>query len=298
MSVKVSGVQYILDALQVNFDGVVAAAGGDFTTIQAADDDLDAADFSLLVRPGTYAGWTTSTDDAYIVLGPGVTITSTIVLTGANITLVIGPGADIQGRLDLTGVGCHVVCQNACDLNEVLMDGNFGYLSGGGLDTLVLGSDGVIGVRVTGTDCIVENIAVQTTTGGAGSDAISLEAARFVVRKVKVVDSDLIGINVAVGGVDGLVEGCNVLGADGDGIRNTGPRNRFVGNFVSQAVGANAMTNQGTGDDSAIVGNIFQAALVLDANGDDLVVTGNRIDTTLTDNSTGSTVADNRLDAF
>ncbi|MCH7659739.1 MAG: cation-translocating P-type ATPase, partial [Euryarchaeota archaeon] len=50
-----------------------------------------------------------------------------VVLTGDNVTLIVAPGCDIQGRLDLTGVGCHVLCYNACDLDGVLMSGNFGY---------------------------------------------------------------------------------------------------------------------------------------------------------------------------
>lgn len=302
MGVVVSAVKYILDALQTNFDGVVADSGGDYTTIQAADDALDAGDFSLLVRTGTYAGWTTSTDDAYIVLAPGTVITSAIELSGDNVTLIVGPGCDIQALVTLSGVGCHMICQNACDLDGVLMSGNFGYLNGGGWDTLSNGAAAVDGVKITGADCIVENIAVQTTAGGGNTlDGVSAEGARGTVRKVKVVDSDNIGI-VAITGSDTLVEECIVLGADLYGISAQVARTRMTGNYVI-ATGNDCLRANSNGDNSVFVGNIAQdpaagAPIQLEAGADNCVVVGNRTDGAIADASTGSTVADNDSTAF
>ncbi len=303
--VSKQGILSIAGLPRINYDGVVADSGGDHsgaTAIQDADDALDAAAFSMLVKSGTYAGWTSDTDDAHITLGPGCVITSAVILSGDNIVLVILPGCDLQALLTMSGVGCHVICRNAVDIAGVLMSGNFGYFNGGGKDTLVDGKAATDGVQVTGTDCIVKNCRTNTTPGGGQAiDAVSVEAARCTLDHVDVVDSDQDGISLILGGTDCNVKGCNVLNADEDGIVVTGPRARVEANYIAAAVAGIGIKVEATGDNSAIVANVSDPAGVciqLDANGDNCVVTANRGDGAITDNSTGSVVADNDLTAF
>ncbi len=293
--------KYATEALRTNFDGVVAPAGGDYVDIQAADDDLDAADYSLLVRTGTYTGFTVSTDDTYVFLGPATVITGAIVLSGDNITLIVGPGSNLQTLVTLSGIGCHLYFLNAVDSVGIVLSGNFGYINGGGWDTLVNGGAAVDAIQITGTDCIVENISVQTTLTGQTIDGISCEAARPTIKKVRVVDADNEGISIAVAATDALIEGCNILGADNDGIDLLGPRARIIGNYMI-ALGADGVDVGATGDDSTMMGNIIDNAtgnpIDIHADGENCVVTGNRTDGATVDNSGTSTVADNDEAAF
>jgi hypothetical protein len=287
-----------------SYDGVVAYSGGDFTTIQAADDSLDAGDFSLLVKTGTYAGWTTSTDDAYVLLAPGTVITSGITLSGANIVLEIGPGCDIQGLITMSGVGCHLIIRNACDLDGILMSGNFGYVNGGGWDSLVDGTTANHAFSITGTDCVVENVACQTTAGGATAfDGFNITGPRTTVRKAKVVNSDSDGFAVSVGGADLLIEGCVILNADNGGISTDGPRNRILGNWITKSSTGAGIALDSQSDNSLVVGNVVQMIsgghpISLIALANNCVVQGNRTDGAVDDSSTGSTVGNNDETAF
>tara|TARA_Y100000310_G_C20684585_1_gene818144 strand:+ start:2775 stop:3677 length:903 start_codon:yes stop_codon:yes gene_type:complete len=300
MAISTNPVGYILDAIQTYFDAVVAPSGGDYTTIQAADDVLDAGNYTLLVKTGTYAGFTVSTDKVHIVLGPGTVITSAITLSGDDITLELMPGCDIQAVITMSGANVHVICRNACDLDGVVMSGNFGYFNGGGWDTLVDGTTANHAISITGTDCIVENVAVQTTAGGGQSfHGVSLAGARDGAVAVKVIDSDSVGVITT--GADALVEGCVILGADGENINLGGLRGRAFGNY-GIAAGGNGLAIAAGGDDTVVVGNILKdsAAGVVDiaAAGENCVVVGNRLDGAVTDNSGTSTVADNDVTAF
>ena len=303
MPITLDPVKFILGAIQTTYDGVVAPSGGDFSTIQDADDSLDAGNFTLLVKTGTYAGWTTSTDKAEITLAPGTVITSAVVLSGDDITLTLMPGCDIQGLLTMSGANVHVVAMNACDLDGVLMSGNFGYFNGGGWDTLVDGGAAVDGFQITGADCVIENTACQTTAGGGNAlDGISVEDTRAIIRKVKIADSDNFALTNSSSGSDMLVEGCVILGADGQGFVIGGPRARIIGNWMT-GVGADSIVGDSNSDNSVYIGNVIQDVVAaqpiqLNAGADNCVVAGNRTDGAVLDNSTGSTVAHNDETAF
>jgi len=285
------------------FDGIVDVGGdGHWTTLQAGDDDLDAGNYSMWVKQGTYtAGLTVSTDKAYIFVEPGTVIQGAITLSGDNITLVLGAGCDVQELITLSGANCSLLCQNGVDIDGILVSGNFGLVDGGGWETISNGGTARIGISITGTDGIAKNIACQTTAGGGQSyDALRMTGDRDVASRVKVIDSDNNGIDVVTGGAM-LIEGCMVLGADVLGIDINAPRTRCIGNYVI-ASGNDGIRCDDSGDNSLVVGNTVQnqanQPIDVSTNCEDCVVVGNRTDGAVADNSGTSTVASNEETAF
>jgi len=255
----------------------------------------------MLIKGGAYSTLTVSTNDAKIVVEPGSTFSGAIELSGDNVTLVLGAGCAMSGLVTISGNNCSLICENGVDLVGVLVTGNFGYVNGGGWDTLSNGGTAQWGVSFSGgDDGIVENIAVQTTAGGAsGVGGIRMLAARITVNKVKVIDSDSPGI---VGNsADCVVTNCLILGADDDGISVDGPRNRIIGNMIAD-VGARGIHLEGSADDSTVIGNVVYNpvgdSIEIQATNENAVVVGNRFDGAVDDNSSTSTVANNDETAF
>ena len=269
------------------YDGVVdAGGGGNWTTIQAGDDALDGGDYTMLVKQGTYAeNVIVSTNDVHIVVEPGTDIQGSVTLSGANIKLSLGPN---------------------CDLDGIIVSGDSCLVDGGGWSTISNGGTARIGISVTGSDVIVQNIAAQTTEdGGASYNAIDfVTGARGIVRNCKVITSDG-GAALNAEQAEMLVQGNYIATSDSTGIRVGAARNRIIGNFVNDA-GSNewSIDVNGNGDNSLIVGNITKDPgttnynINLRVNGDNCIMDGNRTDGTNTDSSTGSTVGDNETTTF
>jgi hypothetical protein len=284
------------------FDGVTDASGsGTFATIQAADDFLDGGAYALWVKSGTYAaGFTVSTNNAYIYVEPGTVIEDAITLSGDGITLVFGAQCDIQGLITVSdgAVNCSILCQNGVDMVGVNVGtGAFFLFDGGGWDTLIDGGADREAFVLNSPDAIIKNFAAQTTTGGTSDRVVNANNARQIIRHVKVVDSAHDGI--AQYSQDGLIEGCVILGADNDGIAIHGPTMRVLGNYVIGAGREGIHVGSG-GDNSVIVGNIVKSATGdgIELNGDNCVAVGNRFDGAIDDNGTGTIVAGNNLTAF
>ena len=294
------GQQLKSDIIPLTFDAIVAPSAGDYTTIQAADDVLDAGPYTLIVKTSTYAGYTVATDKAYILHAPATVITSAITISGDDCTLRFAPGCDIQAVITISGNNCRLICENACDLVGIVLSGNYNSINGGGIDILIDGGVANHAVSISGTDCIVENFACQTTAGGGQAfDGINISAARGTIKKIKVVDSDNEGIAVQAAGTDVGITGCNILGADNDGIDLLGPRARIIGVYIYQA-GADGVDVGATGDNSVIDGNIVQDPTgdPINIGADDCVVVANRTDGATVDGVGTSVVADNDEAAF
>lgn len=285
------------------FDGIVAASGADYTTIQAGDDDLDTGAFSMLVKSGSYAGWTTSTANAYINIEPGSTITSAITISGDDCTVVLGAGTDVQGLVTLSGANCNLICRNGVDIDGISCSG-LSFVSGGGWGSLSNGGTAVDGIDVTNgsLDSIVESIGLQTTGAGGGSQyAFQCVGTgdRIVANLLKIVNSDSRGMQLT--GADTLVSGCMVMAADTDGISLQDQRMRVIGSHIVSS-GDDNLDVGVIGDDSIMAGNISQDptsdSMALASGGDDCVGVANRLDGVVNDSSTGSVIADNNTTAF
>jgi hypothetical protein len=280
------------------FDGIAEADGSSqFTTLQAADDELDSAAYSLYVKQGTFAaGFTVSTNNAYIFVEPGTVIQAAITLSGTGITLVLGAECDVQGLITISGNNCSLICQNGVDIDGIAVSGDTCLVDGGGWDTLVDGGTTRRAIAVTGSDVIVQNIASQTTpTPDPGNNFEAYHntsGVRNTIRNVKVVDSDYHGITVD--SQYSLIEGCTVLGADNNGINVPGPSVRVIGNFII-AVGGDGIGTAGGSDNMLVVGNIIKdhgaQGIDINASAEDCCIVGNRVDDLGTD--PGSGVVDN-----
>ncbi len=294
----------VLRPIPASFGGIVAPVGGDYSTIQDADDVLDAAPYSLYVKTGTYPGFTISTNDVFIMFGPGVVITGPIIRPGNNITIHAGPGCTLEDLMTVSGNAGHTIAENGLRSAGMLSTGNFGYLNGGGWDSVVDGGITRHAIRLEGTDLVIENIAAQTTGGGGSAfEAVSVAggADRPALYKIKVVDSDDNGILIGGTREDALVLGCIVLAADADGISLGGPRARVEGNYVAPGVGGVGIHALLNADNSVYQYNIVDpagSAITLDIGADNSLVAHNRTDGAITDNSAGSSVTNNNTVAF
>ena len=288
------------------YDGVVDAGdGGNWDTLQAGDDDLDAGDYTMLVKGGTYgAGLTVSTNDAYIYVEPGTQITGNIVLSGANVKIAFGPGCNIAGTVTLSGANCSVIFENGCDLDGIIVSGNLCFVDGGGWDTISNGGTARIGISVTGTDAIVQNISAQTTAGGGSAFvAIDVTGGRFTFKNVRVIDSDAAAFHWVA--PDGLITGCTILGADTQGMfcdaSTDSSSCRIIGNRIT-ATANQGILIQDAGDNTVVSGNEVEAvvgvSVEIGTNAENCVVVGNRLDGAVTDGSGTSTVANNDTTAY
>lgn len=293
------------------YDGVVAITGrADFSTIQAADDVLDAAAYSLYVKQGTYAaGFTVSTNNAYIFVEPGTVIQAAIVLSGTGITLVLGAQCDVQGLITLSGNNCSLICQGGVDIDGILVSGNTCQVDGGGWDTLVDGGTARDAIKSSGADFVCQNIACQTTGGGGNSyEGVAVTGARNIFRNVKVIDADNVSFQLLSGADDCLIEGCRTEGGDGTSMYVDAPRARVIGNTIVTP-GERGIHFAGSADNSVCIGNIVRdqpagkPAILIDAASENQVIVGNRVDDLGTsdgidDNSGTSTVTGNDETAF
>ena len=285
------------------YDGIVDASGGQFTTLQAADDELDAAAYSCYVKSGTYAaGLTVATNNALWVIEPGTTIEAAITLSGAGVVLYVGAQSDIQGLVTLSGDSCSLICQNGVNLDGILVSGDTCLVDGGGHGTVSDGGTGTEGIKVTGGDGIVQNITADTDTGGTKNALAAASDAkeRATIKNCKVIDSGgdgAIYLDIA----DAVVEGCIILGADTDGVHTRKPRARIIGNRIT-AIGSDGIGTAGGSDDSVFIGNVINGATAetidINSSAENCVAVGNRLDGAVNDSSGTSTVASNDATAF
>jgi hypothetical protein len=281
------------------YDGVVdVGGGGNWTTIQAGDDALDGGDFTMLVKGGTYtAGVTVSTGEARIVVEPGTVIQGAIVLSGDNVTLELGAGCDVQSTVTLSGNNCSLICQNGVDLDGIIVSGNFGFVDGGGWDTLSHGGSANDGISVSGTDTIVQNISAQTS--GGGYDACESSGERTTFDKIKVVGADRFGFLASADEVKIL----NSVIADSgsENIFSNSTEGLIAYNYCNSA-GLDGIECDDSGDNSVIIGNTVRDqasdSIELSAACENCVVVGNRTDGAIADNSGTSTVTGNDETAF
>ena len=281
------------------YDGVVDVGnGGNWTTIQAGDDDLDSGSYVMLVKSGTYsAGVTVSTNNAKIVVEPGTVIQGAIVLSGDNVTLVLGAGCDVQSTVTLSGANCSLICQNGVDLDGIIVSGNFGFVDGGGWDTLSHGGTANDGINVSGTDVIVQNISAQTS--GNSHDACESSGERTTFDKIKVVGADRFGFLVSAD--EAKILNSVIADSGSENIFSTSTEGLIANNYCNSA-GLDGIECDDAADNSVIIGNIVRDqasdAIEVSAACENCVVVGNRTDGAIADNSGTSTVSGNDTTAF
>ena len=177
-----------------SWDAVAAASGGDYTTIQAADDALDAATtgYSLFVKGqqeyaedvtisthGAYifieggttldGDWTISGNNCHVVVGPGSTIEGAWVLSGTGNTVEFGGGTSWTGNGTLSGVGGTLrIGGNTAHVGINTMSANScSIYCGNGTET-----DGLV---VTGLSCLFDGGGYYTTIdGGTARTAVAV----------------------------------------------------------------------------------------------------------------------------
>ena len=286
MPIKIGGVPST--PTTASWDGVVDAAGdGDYSTIQAGDDDLDASSYTMYVKQGTYAeNVVVSTDDVYIF---------------------IEAGTDMQGTLTLSGNNISVQMGNGCDSDGLILSGNNLLVDGGGHDTLINGGTAAEAIVATGVDVTVQNLSAQTTGGGGSAyngirfgTANGSGAERCTAINCKVIDSDQYGIYLSGVG-DHKVIGCTVIESDDIGLIIHAPMCIVSSNKILNGASYGIFCGS-LSDNSNVTGNIVKdnsgVSIQIDSAGEDIVVVGNRVDGAITDNSGTSTVASNDATAF
>ena len=179
-----------------SWDAVAAASGGDYTTIQAADDALDATTtgYSLFVNgQQEYAeDVTISTHGVYIFIEGGTTLAGDWTISGNNCHVIVGPGSTIEGAWVLSGTGNTVEFGGGTAwTGNGTLSGVGGTLKIGGnsaqtgINTLsghktsILCENGVTstGLDVSGQSCTFDGGGYQSNiNGGTARHAVSVSA--------------------------------------------------------------------------------------------------------------------------
>lgn len=274
-----------------------------YTTIQAADDDLDSGAYLLLVKQATYAaGVTVSTNDAEIWVAPGTIIQGAITLSGQNVTLRLGAGCDIQANITLSGAGCSLICANGCTLDRVIISVTKWRVDGGGWDTIADGGTAghAIDIQAGASDGILESLSVQTTGGGASAyDAVNIEANNNTIQNVRVANSDDVGIVIGSGGSSTRIFNCNIGTTDSYGVEINAALSIVQGNLFGSGVKGSAIRVKSGGDNFNIVGNVAEDAsygtVWIESGGDNGIVDGNVLNAGIQDVGTGNTIGDNEI---
>ena len=298
----------IWDAGAVTSSGVVTATGFTIGSAAITETELEILDgasgrfFSYDSEVGA-SGGTFNTAEERLFIPPGTDVTSAINLTAAGIVLRIGAQCNVQETITISAANCSVYCEGGVDIDglELTSAADQTYVTGGGWDTVVDGGSANDAIIIAGDDCIVENIACQTT--GGSKNAVVVQGARATLRGVKVIDSNGFAFYTnGAGAVDCLVDGCVVLGADSFGILAEANRLRVVNMFMT-AAGSDGIRLDGGADNSVVVGCIIQDTagadpIEVDGGAENCVIVGNRTDGAVNDGSGTSTVASNDEQTF
>jgi len=285
------------------YDGVVDQnGGGNWAALQDGDDALDAGNYHMLVKGGTYSTLTVSTNNAKIVVEAGTTVTGAIVLSGNNITLMLGAGCDMQGVITLSGDGCSLLCENGVDLEGVTSSGNYNMIDGGGWETISYVASAQAAILVTGgiISTTVQNISTHTPTA-SDWPGISIAGDYHSVLNCKVIYGGSNGISLNAGSTYNVVANCVVLDCDASGIMSNGMVNRIIGNYI-QAAGSYGIHLTDTGDNTVVTGNIIEGttdvSVIIDNAAAGCVVVGNRLDGAVTEGTGTSTTDNNETAGF
>jgi hypothetical protein len=281
--------------------GVITAGGftiGNAVITEAELEILDGASgFFPFNSEVTASGGTFSSNNHRLFIPPGTTVTSAIVLSGTGIVLVVGAQCDIQSTVTLSGANCSLICQNGVDLDGIIVSGNFGYVNGGGWDTLSHGGSANDGINVSGTDVIVQNISAQTS--GGGYDACESSGERTTFDKIKVVGADRFGFLVSAD--EAKILNSVIADSGSENIFSTSTEGLIANNYCNSA-GLDGIECDDAADNSVIIGNIVRDqasdAIEVSAACENCVVVGNRTDGAIADNSGTSTVTGNDATAF
>ena len=280
---------------------VVTATGGHYATVQAAE---DAGELSIHVRAGqSVAGWNQNSAGVEVELGPGVTVTSGINISGNNCSLIGGPGCTIQGEIDVTtGVEAFIEFMNGGTLQNIDINTARCYVNGGGWGTVAEGNtnnQNAIDGDGSATSFICENLGAFTTVGQAADKGpVNLVGASSILRLCKVTATDSFG-DIVLRGANSCGIGCISLTASvtfGVALSNAAGI-KLIGSYSAAATYGAYLEVDAVGQDMVVVGNVLNGNVFIDAMLNSIVV-GNRIDTTITDNGTNSTTAANDLTAF
>ena len=282
------------------YDGVVdAGGGGNWTTAQAGDDDLDAGSYTMLIKAGTYSTLTVSTNDAKIVVEPGTTFTGAITLSGTNIKMEVGSGSDLQALVTISGSDCSFICENGVTMLNMSVTGNDNHVDGGGWGTIVNGATTSHAIVVGGPRNLIENIQAKTT-GGSGNNysgiSVTSTGDYSTARNVYIPDADGHGINTLTSGHHFRVFDCYIVNPDGACVNLTSRNCRVMNN---QLVGGTYGIYAGgsDADETIMIGNVIANPSVdewvIGVASENCLVVANRTSGAGTDHSGTSTVASN-----
>jgi hypothetical protein len=313
---------------QTTYDAVVdAAGGGDYATLQAAEDALDGSShYTVYVKQGAYstvaigqAGGCTwvfegkctfsgvinvaSGANINLIFGPGCTFADKVTLAATDSSIRFGAGCDLDGQLDMEGAGGSVICENGCDLDDLTIAASLCTFDGGGWDTVIDGTTANHAITITSsaTKALVSNVAVQTTAGGGSAyDGVSCAAGSCVITRVRVIASDDVGIHVFSAANQSRVYDCEIRGTDDSGIKSEKAGVIIQGNWMEAISGIGI---EMIGDNSVVTGNVVGPTISGDSidlasGSDNNVVVGNRIEGSVDDNGGGNTAASNDNSSF
>lgn len=263
------------------FDAICEAAGsrGEYTGLQDMDDGLGSG-YLAHVLPGSYNNLVIASNNNVIVFR-GAEIGAVTISGNSNTLLFLGD------RSTMTSL--------------VISGDNNAVMSPGGRLRVANASATSDLVTVSGNyNQLIGRIDVELAGGGGLlHDCVSVSGQHNLLERVRVIDADNRGFELATGSDYSRVIDCVVVDADHHALVFTGEQSIVQGFIVIAAPGASAVNNTG-GHNSIFSGGVIEGAggssYTTFAN--NCVVTNNRVDSGITDFGTNNQVQNNVNAAF
>ena len=198
--------------------------------------------------------------------------------------------------------GGHIWVREGHYYENVAINAQDIVIEGASWDAIIDGqaeTDETVDLTATSARVTIQNLQMKSTAGGGGSSNSTLQIVSdsCQILNCYISESDGNGI-YATDNNFGIIMFNTILNSDLDGIRTQTNRSIVIGNIVS-GIGRYGIYLANLADDSICVGNIVEGgSVIIQVNGDDMVVVGNRLDGAVSDSSGNSTVASNDTTAF
>ena len=256
------------------------------------------------INSGSYTSLTVNADvDAgtEIVVSPGVTITGTQDLLGDRTTVHAGPGFTVNGLTTVSGARCSVLGSGSGTMGGVLVNSGANYfcLNGAGKGFLVDGGSSSHAINIIANDFQIRNLSINTNNSSTYTGILTGgSVTRGIINKVKIVNSDDEGVNIA--GDDIILTKCHFLAHGGYVVlTGTGSVRNIISKCINSDTSGNGIYLRG---DNEIVSNIINQGLSgtngTRLDGSNSICAGDRLAISAANNGVNNHIANNKVAAF
>jgi len=209
---------------QAIFRAIVHASAGDYTTVQAAIDDIPTAGATLYVRQGTYAGFSCTRNNFQMKIESGTVFTSAIEFSGIHSWCEWNGNTSCAFPVTLSGTGNCIVGSGEGTIGNLIISGNKCYFHGYcQVFRLNNAANNNEGLKITGNDNIVIGAFSHMTEVGSAINSVHVEGVRNVLWRIISQGSDQYGFYLGGSGFHNILD-CYSVTPDDDCFRIDSPK--------------------------------------------------------------------------